>query len=110
MLTNFDLIWLRVRQLIDSLLEAEGESIDEELFANYCEAFEQLTQVAEAEPEGVTDEKLEVVHLYLRSLEAKYSEAQKELQKRISEERLKAVTFSKYAGSDDKERLINKKT
>jgi hypothetical protein len=110
MLTNFDLIWLRVRQLMDSLLEAEGDNIDEANFNTYCSSFEQLMQIIEAEPDTISEEQLEIVQFYLNSLEAKFSEVQKAIQKKISEERLKAVTFSKYSLINEKENIINKKT
>ncbi|MDR2104675.1 MAG: hypothetical protein LBP51_02860 [Deferribacteraceae bacterium] len=110
MLTNFDLIWLRVRQLIDELMQADDPNISEDLFNTYCEAFNQLVQVVEDEPDGVTEEKLEIVHLYLLSLEEKYSETKKELQKRISEERLKASTFATYSQTNEKANYFNKKT
>ncbi|MDR2401516.1 MAG: hypothetical protein LBD73_07700 [Deferribacteraceae bacterium] len=110
MLTNFDLIWLHVRQLIDKLMEEDGGSIDEELFSTYCTSFEQLIQVIESEPDSVTDEKLDIVRLYLASLEERYGELKKEIQKKISEERLKALTLSKYSSAGGKENLFNKKT
>jgi hypothetical protein len=91
-------------------MESDAANVDEELFNTYCEAFNQLVQVVEDEPNGVTDEKLEVVSLYLLSLEEKYSEAKKELQQKISEERLKALTFSKYLQADEKANFFNKKT
>jgi hypothetical protein len=110
MVTNFDLIWLRVRQLMDSLLEAEDDRVDEVTFSAYCSSFEQLMQITEAEPEAVTEEQLEIVQFYLASLEAKFSEVQRAIQKKISEERLKAVTFSKYSQINEKDNIINKKT
>jgi hypothetical protein len=110
MITNFDLIWLHDRQLMESLLEAEDDSIDEATFSAYCSSFEQLMQIIEAEPDTVTEEQLEIVQFYLASLEAKFSEVQRAIQKKISEERLKAVTFSKYSQINEKDNIINKKT
>jgi hypothetical protein len=95
---------------MDSLLEAESDSVDETAFSAYCSSFEQLMQIIEAEPYTVTEEQLEIVQFYLNSLEAKFSEVQKAIQKKISEERLKAVTFSKYSQINEKENIINKKT
>ena len=99
MLTNFDLIWMYTKSLADKMLSSNSNLLSEELYTQYCSSFDQLMQVAENEPDTISEDKLTDMLLTVKALEAAFAAEQERLQDSISVERLKIRTKNAYSAT-----------
>ena len=99
MLTNFDLIWMHTKSLAEKMLVSSDSLLNEELYSQYCSAFEQLMQVAENEPETIMEDKLTDMLITMKTLEAAFAAEQERLQGSINEERLKIRVQNAYSAA-----------
>ncbi len=99
MLTNFDLIWMHTKSLADKMMSSRDNLVSEELYSQYCSSFEQLMQIAENEPDTITEVKLTDMLITARALEHAFAEEQERLKGSIEAERLKIRTQNIYSSA-----------
>jgi hypothetical protein len=96
MLSNFDLMWIHVKKLIEEMTASEENMLNETLYKNYCASFEQLMQIIAEEAAELNIEKLHDVHITLKELGESFANLQGRLQGQMNAERVKARAHAAY--------------
>ena len=88
---------MHTKSLVEKMISSHDNLMSEELYNNYCSAFEQLMQIVENEPDSISEDKMTDILITIKKLESTFVAEQERLQGTINAERLKIRAQNAYS-------------
>jgi hypothetical protein len=87
---------MHTKGLAETMMSSRENLLSDELYSQYCNAFEQLMAIIESPNEAVDEDKLADVQYIIKKLERAFIDEQESLQDAISAERRRTRVNSAY--------------